>query len=658
MPRMAKKKKRLRRLKRRIRLFFRKLTKFFFVLSIWCGIGLAAAGVYMLHDVPDVNALQRSERHIGVRFFDRMGREFSYDGNHIGNAVQTDALPEHFIDALLATEDRRFYGHFGVDVFGILRAAVKNMRAGRIVEGGSTITQQLAKLSFLTPERTFKRKLQEMYLAIYLDAKFDKDDILSMYLERVYFGNGNYGLEAAARDYFGKSYAELTLYESALLVGTIKAPSYYNPAERRERAEKRAKQVLLNMVDADKIDKNTALSTINNPDRARKRRSAAAREFDYFADWVKPHVKDYIGKPDGEYLAHTTLDSDVQKAAHYACDKHVNDAMKNYSGLNLQCAVVALDKNGGILAMIGGRSYGESSYNRAVQAKRQPGSLFKLFVYAAAMRRGMTPYDVMNDKPVTYNGWTPGNWNGRHDGLMTLQKAFALSVNSVAVQLAEMIGVENVIAEAKKLGVTEDMKPNLSIALGTSEASLLEMTNAYAHISGGGSAVWPHGLEKIVSKGEEAFRYRPQPGLLALDEDVVDKMIPLLRAVVTSGTGRKAGISGAAVAGKTGTSQNNRDAWFIGFTPDITVGVWTGRDDNKSMPSKISGGSVPAEIFHDVVSAYYNVLKRDVLPQARLYDDVGRPPVVTVAPKKQPRNARDENEDGFIKRLWDTLRGR
>jgi penicillin-binding protein 1A len=643
---------------------FRTLAKFVFVACVWLCVFGGVAAIYMLQGVPDVAAIRKQERHIGMHFLARDGTEVAFQGNHIGNPVRYDDLPKHFVDALLATEDRRFFKHFGVDVRGIARAAYSNFRSGKVVQGGSTVTQQLAKLSFLTPERTLRRKVQEMFLALYLESTLSKEEILSLYLSRVYLGNGNYGLEAASRDYFGKDYKNLGLFDSAMIVGMIKAPSLYNPYSSKDRAEARAMQVLYNMVDYGALDEAELARTYAwNPRKSRLR-----QEYSYFIDWLRPRVEDYIGAPDGEYAIRTTMDSGLQQAAHHACNKHIGAAMRTHPGLNLQCAVVAMDHSGDILAMTGGRSYQESPFNRATQAKRQPGSLFKMFVYTAAMERGMFPYQHMIDRPVQYRGWSPRNWNNRYVGDISLTDAFASSVNSIAVQLADTVGIKRVIAASRKLGIVEDMPANLSVALGSAEATLLDMTTAYAHLAGGGRTLWPQGVIRVDSKGKALYERQRDSGVTALEPHVVNRMLTMLRAVVTRGTGRRANIPGAAIAGKTGTSQNNRDAWFVGFSPDVVVGVWTGRDDNESMPKEITGGTVPAEIFNDVTESYYQVLHRAALPPARLYDHIGQESMAAggfdprdVLPEYGARSRSEERgegkQKGFFGRLWGILRG-
>lgn len=636
------------------------LLKLGFALALWGGVTLFAVALYFLRDVPEIPDDDGSMRYMALRFLDNNGKEISYRSNNIGQGVDVYALPPYFIDALLATEDRRFFEHGGADMFGILRAAISNFRAGRVVQGGSTITQQLAKLMFLSPERTLKRKIQEVYIAFQLESRLTKEEILSRYLSRVYFGSGNYGLKAAAKDYFAKDYAKLTLFESAMLVGAIKAPSVYNPFADAKRSEERAMQVIYNMIDHGSLD----ASALSAPDFAlywTDKKSVKEVETGYFLDWANGHASDYIGADAyGEYTVRTTLDMKAQHIAQQVCAGYAKDVNASHPGTDAQCAVIIMTPDGAVLAMTGGRSYAENGYNRAVSAMRQPGSLFKTVVYAAAMEQGMSPYDIMTDKPLSYGSWSPKNWNDRHIGDVSLKTAFAQSINSVAVQLTDMIGARNVIKTARDMGISADLDPHLSIALGSEEIPLLDMTAAFAHIPNKGASVWTHGIVSVTGENGNALYSRDNaPKTRALSAASAQHMTALTRAVVTSGTGKKAAVAGAAVAGKTGTTQDLRDAWFIGFTPDIVAGVWLGKDDNTPMHKDIGGGgNIPARMFADIVARYYRDTGK-ALPPASLYDgapvrNTYSPAPVAPAQRYAPPPARSD-EGGFFRKLRDLL---
>ncbi len=518
-------------------------------------------------------------------------------GGIYGSEVDFYELPSNLINAVIATEDRRFFNHHGIDIFGVIRAAYENNKAGHIVQGGSTITQQLAKLLFLNPERNFKRKIQEVLLALQLERKFTKEQILTCYLNRAYFGAGNYGVGNAAKFYFGKNVAEINLKESALLAGLLKAPSKFSPKNNKELAQDRADEVLENMVEAGFLNEKK-LSRINKDVAYKVEKSQRL----YFADFVREQYPDFISEKlsqDKRILITTTLNEEIQgkmeEVENEFVEKHSDKIGKS------QISIIVMDKSGAVLAMSGGKDYQESQFNRAVYAKRQAGSAFKTFVYLAAFEDGADTDDEFEDKKVNVGVWLPGNYNNHYVGDVTLKRAFAESLNSVAVQLAYKVDKEAIIETAHKLGIVSEIKKNdLTIALGTTEVSLLELVSAYATIANDGEAVIPFAISKIENEAQETLYERESSGLgQVISEDAQEKIREVLREAVESGTGKNANIS-SNIYGKTGTSQNFRDAWFIGFDDRYVIGVWIGNDDN-SATKKITGGSLPASLFAEIM---------------------------------------------------------
>ena len=487
--------------------------------------------------------------------------------------------------AFVAIEDRRFRSHWGIDPRAIGRAMVANMKAGGIRQGGSTLTQQLAKTSFLTSDRSLKRKAQEVIIAFWLEGWLTKDEILSRYLSSVYFGDGVYGLRAASRHYFGREPERLTLAQSAMLAGMVQAPSRLAPTRNLAAAQKRSRLVLQAMADTGVISQGRAEGTRSARPVGN---SNSVPTGTYFADWVAPQAAQAFDADYGEVRVPTTLDADLQKLA--------VRAISNAGIGNAQAALVAMRPDGRVVAMVGGRNYGESPFNRATQARRQPGSAFKLFVYLAAMRAGYTPDSMIDDRPIAVDGWSPGNNDGVYRGSITLREAFARSSNAATVRLAEQVGRQNVIRAARDLGIDSPLTDRPSLSLGTSGVSLLELTSAYAAVAGGRYPVEPQGLAPRGDKAKESSltSFFARGGKL---DDRRDRgpMLELLWAAANEGTGRRAAIS-TPTFGKTGTTQNNRDALFVGFAGNLVVGVWVGRDDNQSL-GKITGGTAPAQIW-------------------------------------------------------------
>jgi len=563
------------------------------VAGIWCVFIALCLAAWFATDLPDLGRLTAIDRKPSVTLLAADGSMIASYGDLYGNQLQLSDMPPYLWKAVIATEDRRFYDHFGLDPLGILRAILIDLRAGHVVQGGSTITQQLAKNIFLTPERTVRRKGQEVLLALWLEWKFSKDEILALYLNRVYLGAGTYGVDAAARKYFGKPAAKLTIFEAAILAGMLKAPSRANPLSDPQSAAERAHVVLDNMVAAGYL-------TAEQESRVRQDPGTATFGDDtppsgqYFADWVLDQVSSYVNFSDRDLVVTTTLDPKLQKLAESELTTMMNaEITKLGAG---QAALVTLDPSGAVRAMVGGRDYRQSQFNRATQAQRQPGSAFKTFVFLAGFEHGLTPDTHFIDGPLQIGGWRPDNYNAKFYGDVSLREAFARSLNSVAVQVSERAGRRSVTEAARRLGIVSPLAPDASIALGTSEVNLLELTGAYAAFDNGGNAVWPRGIETISDR-EGTVLYRRSgdgPGRVVKPRQVV-QMLDVMGSVVDWGTGTAA-KTGRPAAGKTGTSQDFRDAWFIGFTAQLVTGIWFGNDDNKAM-DKVTGGTGPARLW-------------------------------------------------------------
>jgi penicillin-binding protein 1A len=576
-------------------------------LLVWGAVAVAGVVVWYAYDLPGIKHLEETagKRAPTVAVQAADGTVLAHYGELYGVAVQVYELPPHLPRAVLAIEDRSFYEHIGVDPIGIARAIWTNLRAGTVRSGGSTISQQLAKNLFLSPDRTMRRKVQELLLALWLEQRFGKDQILTIYLNRVYFGQGAYGVDAAARRYFNKPATLITTYESAMLAGLLKAPSRYNPVSNPDLAARRAARVLQSMVEAGWLTETQAAAAKSG--RAVLRSDRMGGQSRHFADWVLERARDYISHDGGDLIIRTTIDPRMQRLAESAVGANLAAAGERKAS---QAAMVAMRPDGAIAAMVGGASYGQSQFNRATQALRQPGSAFKLFVYLTAFESGVRPSDIVHDAPITIDGWTPRNAGGKYLGAVSVREAVARSINSVAASVAERVGREKVAATARRLGITSKIGEDPSLALGTSEVTLLELAGAYAVMANGGIGVWPHGITEILD-GEGRILFRRSgggPGRVVEVENVV-AVNDVLTAAITWGTGKAANL-GRPAAGKTGTSQDSRDAWFIGYTPDLVAGVWFGNDDDSPM-DRVGGGSFPARTWRD----FMKPALRDVAPK-------------------------------------------
>ncbi len=574
---------------------------------VWAVVGGIGVLAWFAYDLPDVDRALAATRRPTITILAADGTRMLSVGEIHGPPVGVKELPPTLPQAVMATEDRRFYSHFGLDVIGLVRAAVSNIKAGRVVQGGSTITQQVAKNVFLTPQRTFRRKIQELLLALWLERKFSKDQIFTIYLNRVYLGSGAYGVEAAAQRYFGKSARRLDIWQSALLAGLLKAPSRYNPVRYPDRSRRRTEQVLANMVAAGYLSEAEAAAAKKR--RGKIRPSTPSSRSRYFSDWVLARVASYVSPGDRDLVVSTTLDRRLQADARTAIASALKKGRAVAAG---QAALVAMTPDGAVRAMVGGGDYGVSQYNRATQARRQPGSAFKPIVFLAGLESGMTPETVIEDKPLTIDGWSPRNFSRDYAGPVTMRRALAKSINTVAVRIARRVGYGKVVETARRLGLTADLQAAPSLALGASGVSLLELTAAYGVFASGGYGVWPYGIEKISDAGGTVL-YRRQgsgPGRV-IGAGAAAAMNAMLAQVINSGTGKKARLQRPA-AGKTGTSQNFRDAWFIGYSADLVAGVWIGNDDMTPM-KRVTGGGLPAVAWRDfMTSALRKMPPRDL----------------------------------------------
>src|SRR5262245_461964 len=591
----------------RKRTLFRRLPwemRLLILAAIYLGLPLtlllACVFAFFSAVIPDPIQLRHKESAPLVRILARDGSLLAQRGGE-GSYVPIDFLPPHLIDAVVATEDRRFFEHWGVDLAGVVRALIANLRVGRLVQGGSTISQQLAKNLFLGPERTLTRKVGELVLALWLEIRLGKRDILELYLNRVYFGAGAWGIDAAAHRLFDKSAQALTLAESAVLAGVLKAPSRFSPATNPVLARARARSVLAKMVEAGRLDPARGEQVARAPFRfaalARQRQAGA----DYAVDAALERLPTLIAPAGAEDLiVETSIDAPLQRRSQALIAEVMRGEARGLEAS--QAALVILDLDGGIRTLVGGRDYVESQFNRALKAKRQPGSAFKMFVYLAALESGLAPDSIVQDLPLLGTGWSPRNEGTGYRGAVRLREALAHSLNAAAVRLHMSLGPSRTLAAARRLGIRSELRQDASLALGTSEVTLLELTGAYGVIAHGGRALEPYLIRRVrTAAGKVLFERRAESSTLLLAPAVTSALNDMLMGVVGAGTGRRAALAEHAAAGKTGTSQDFRDAWFVGYTGHLIGGVWVGNDDARAM-RKVTGGSLPARLWHDVMS--------------------------------------------------------
>ncbi len=555
---------------------------------------LLLIAVWWVIDLPDVDKTLAQKRPPAVTILDRHGAQIAAYGGVGGEWVPFKRIPVNVVKAVLAIEDRRFYTHEGVDFWGVVRAVVVNLRSGDVKQGGSTLTQQLAKNLFLTPDKTAKRKIQEAMLAYALERRLSKDQILEQYLNRVYFGAGAYGVEAGSRRYFAKEVQDVTLPEAAMLAGLLQRPSKYSPLTDPRAAAARTRQVFDAMVDAGFL----SAARRRGLDMPRIASRSAGDSVRYFTDWVMTELPQYVGEPTSDLTVRTTFEPGLQFSAQQALTDGLEKGGSD--GKVSQGAIVVMTPAGEVRAMVGGRDYQQSEFNRAVRALRQPGSAFKLFVYLAGFEAGYDPNSVMRDSPVILDGWQPRNYTDEYRGPVTLRTAFADSINTVAVKLANAADQSTVVEAARRLGITTPLSTLPSVSLGVTEVRLIELTGAYAAIANGGYEARPYAiLEVRDADGDKVYRRKQQRERVVAQQQV-DQLDELMRAVVSYGTGTGARLPNHVAAGKTGTSQEWRNAWFVGYTDKYVAGVWLGNDDNAPM-NRVAGGGMPARIWRDLM---------------------------------------------------------
>ncbi|MEN0002366.1 MAG: transglycosylase domain-containing protein, partial [Pseudomonadota bacterium] len=606
-----------------------------FVLGIWGGIGLAGVVVYYGAQLPSASTWAVPDRPPNVKIVSTNGTLIGNRGSTGGQALGLHEMSPYIPQAVVAIEDRRYFSHFGFDPKGFARAMAANVAAGRLVQGGSTLTQQLAKNLFLSADRTIGRKAQEVLLALWLEQQYSKEQILEMYLNRVYFGSGAYGVEAAARRYFNKSARDVSLPEAALLAGLLKAPSRLSPARNPEGAEQRAQLVLATMREQGLVsDSEMTAAMSRHTTRAAKYWTGSEH---YVADAVMEQLPDLIGGIQGDLIVDTTVDLALQKFG----ERAIRDLVAEHGAERdvSQGALVSIDATGAVRAMVGGYDYANSQFDRAREAKRQPGSAFKPFVYLAALEQGLTPDTIVNDTPVRIGNWQPENYNEKYYGQVPLSTALSKSLNSVAARLMQQVGSGSVIEAAVRLGITSRLDPNASLALGTSEVSLMELTSAYTTFAAGGWRNPAYLIKRVTTAdGTVLYEHKDDPER-AISPQVAGMMNAMMQKTVQEGTATRAQF-GHPAAGKTGTTQNSKDAWFIGYTANLTTGVWFGNDDNTPM-NKVTGGFLPAEAWNRFMSRAH-----EGVPIAQLPDYLPQPQWVA---NERPNNRRPSQRvgDGF-----------
>jgi penicillin-binding protein 1A len=621
------------------------------VLGVWALIFVVAFFAVFSVDLPDTSKLYEVKRQPSVTYLDRSGAAIAARGSQYAPPVDLDRLPPYVPKAFIAIEDRWFYWHFGFNPWGMGRSAIYNLtHHGGPLRGGSTITQQLARNLFLTPSQNYRRKAQELILAVWLEARFSKKQILELYLNRVYFGAGAYGIEAASQRYFNKPASQLTIGEAAILAGLMKGPSRYSPVAATDRSSRRATVVLDEMVRIKAITPEQRDQALRTPVTVNP--MLASQRAQYFVDWVDDQVRALVGEPTEDLVVETTLDLPLQALAEQSLQSGV--AAGKSQGVQ-QGALVSIDGEGRVRAYVGGTSYLQTQFDRVTQAKRQAGSSFKPFVYLTAMEAGRTPETAVVDEPVTIGNWAPRNYTGKYLGQITLATALKESINTVAARLANEVGTSNVASTARRLGINSPIQLDPSMALGAVEVSPLEMAQAYAPLSNGGFYAKAYGIERIrTASGRVLYDHgmgggdrRPVVGQPALAY-----MNQMMRQVLTSGTGTRANVAGYDLAGKTGTTSDYRDAWFVGYTGGFVTAVWVGRDDNTPM-KKVTGGGVPAGIWHEYMARTLPRLQTTPIPGADLpppepepgNDAIGDileggapPPVVEGPPAQTPQD--------------------
>jgi penicillin-binding protein 1A len=623
------------------------------VVALWLLIAGIGTVVWIGVHLPPIQSLEIPKRPPSTLILGLNGATLATRGDMGGAAVPMRELPVYVPNAFVAIEDRRFYSHHGVDPWGILRAAIRDVLHRGAAQGGSTITQQLAKNLFLTQERTITRKLQEVVLALWLEHKFSKPQILELYLNRVYFGAGAYGVEAATQRYFGKSARQLTVPEAAMLAGLVQSPSRLAPTRNPDGAERRAQLVIDAMVEQRMISPEAGKQALVHPARAKQ--PTGGGSVNYVADWVMDALNDVVGHIDQDVVVDTSIDPALQNSAEQAL---IDGLAQRGEKLGVsEGALVAMTPDGTVRALVGGKSYEESQFDRAISAKRQPGSAFKPFVYLTALEHGLTPDTVREDAPIAVRGWKPDNFEHEYFGPVTLTQALANSLNTVSVRLTLEVGPAAVIRTAYRMGIDSQLEPNASIALGTSEVSLFELVSAYAPFANGGFGLTPHVVERIRTTDGKVLYTRPaQPLGRIVDARYVAMMNAMLHETLASGTARHADLPMWQAAGKTGTSQDFRDAWFIGYTSRIVTGIWLGNDD--STPTrKATGGGLPVDIWSRFMKVALRGTAPSALPGLSGGEWLFTPPLPSAEAPRQVNAPQNHGGSGLDSWLLDKLFG-
>lgn len=642
--------------------FFGRIVYWGFVFGLWVVLGLGGVVAYHAAQLPPIDQLTVPKRPPNIAILAADGTLLANRGETGGRTITIGEVPPYLPKAFVAIEDKRFYEHFGIDPIGLSRAVVNNLTKRGGVQGGSTLTQQLAKNLFLTQERTAARKIQEAILSLWLERTYTKDQILELYLNRVYFGSGAYGVEAAAQRYFNKSARSVSIAEAAMLAGLVQAPSRLAPNRNPEAAEKRAQLVIAAMADQGLISQAAAKTALVAPAEVPER--VGAGSVNYAADYVMDVLDDFIGAIEGDVTVLTTVDTKLQSSAETTLVEALSaqGAKLNAS----QGAVVSLAPDGAIRALIGGRDYTKSQFNRATAAHRQPGSSFKPFVYLTAIEKGMTPDTIRDDSPVSIKGWEPENFSRTFRGPVTLQTAFAHSLNTVVARLIQEVTPREVVRTAQRLGINSSLQANPSLSLGTSEVTPLEMTAAYATFSNGGQSVLPYVIREVRStSGKVVYARKANNFGPVIQPQTLSMMNSMFHAVMTGGTGSKVNLPGWEVGGKSGTTQDYRDAWFVGFTGRLVTAVWVGNDDNSTM-KRVTGAGLPAEIWGKYMKAAHAGQQPVQLPgglwqsSPKSIFDTGEP-VAGVAPPARTQQAASgdrawtppaQQEKNFFERLF------
>jgi len=624
--------------------FFKGSLRWVFVGFLWVALIGALTLAWFARELPDITEQMIFERRPTITIKANDGTIIDRYGDIKGETVSVKDLPPHVSQAILATEDRRFYHHFGLDPIGIIRAFGVNIASGGFVQGGSTVTQQLAKNLFLSRERTLKRKIQEAMLAVWLETKLTKDEILSAYLNRVYLGAGAYGIDAAAKVYYNKTASELTIRESATIAGLLKAPSRYSPSANPSLSAQRTRVVLNAMHEAGYLD-DAEFKRLDKLPPSPPRKPSSGDTIRYFTDYIVGQVEAVIGTPEEDIVVETTLDRDVQARAESAVNKAILTYGQQYKVEQGAAMVMSLD--GAVVAMVGGRDYDLSEYNRVTHSLRSPGSSFKPIVYLSALEHGWNPESLIVDEPITEGRYRPQNYGGKYYGEISLTQALTQSLNTVAVNLIKNVGPQEVIGLARRLGITAELEPNLSLALGSNGIPMMEMVTAYATLGRGGVAVEPFAIANIKNTAGTILYEQPKEKTArqVVHRGLVYQLTGMMRSVVQFGTGQAA--QGPYVAaGKTGTSQDFRDAWFIGFTNQYAGAVWVGNDDNSPM-KRVTGGMIPASTWREIMTAasakpaktYYNIqsVSNDFSFQDLLGRIIGSEPQNPLGSEQQPQ---------------------